>query len=75
VSRGTIETQSARPLQSIGGFRAMFDLKPPDDSVEPIDVRLFLRHRREALTETWMYQWMPPPLKERQAAIELTSTQ
>jgi glucans biosynthesis protein len=75
VSRGTIEVPSARPLQSIGGFRAMFDLRPPDDSVEPIDVRLFLRHRRAALTETWMYQWTPPSPREREAALELTSTE
>jgi glucans biosynthesis protein len=52
----------------------MFDLKPPDDSVEPIDVRLFLRRRQQALTETWMYQWTPPSPKERQAALDLAST-
>ena len=74
VSRGTIETPSARPLQSIGGFRAMFDLKPPDDGVQPIDVRLFLRRRNQPLTETWIYQWTPPPMQERQTALDLTST-
>jgi glucans biosynthesis protein len=75
VSRGTVETPSARPLQSIGGFRAMFDLKPPDQSVEPIDVRLFLRHRRQPLTETWIYQWTPPTAKERKAMLDLASTE
>ena len=74
VSRGTIETPSARPLQSIGGFRAMFDVKPPDDSMQPIDIRLFLRHRHEPLTETWIYQWTPPSPQERQVALDLTST-
>ncbi|HKU15602.1 MAG TPA: glucan biosynthesis protein D [Steroidobacteraceae bacterium] len=74
VSRGTIETPSARPLQSVGGFRAMFDLKPPDDSVQPIDIRLFLRHRQRPLTETWFYQWTPPSPQERQTALALTST-
>ena len=73
VSRGTVETPSARPLQSTGGFRVMFDLKPPDDSVEPIDVRLFLRHRNQPLTETWMYQWTPPTPKERQTALDLAT--
>ena len=73
VSGGTVETPSARPLQSTGGFRVMFDLKPPDDSVEPIDVRLFLRHRNQPLTETWMYQWTPPTPKERQTALDLAS--
>ena len=74
VSRGTIETPSARPLQSIGGFRAMFDVKPPDDSMQPIDIRLFLRHRHEPLTETWIYQWTPPSPQERQVALDQTST-
>jgi len=74
VSRGTIETPSARPLQSINGFRAMFDVRPPDDSLQPIDIRLFLRHRHQPLTETWIYQWTPPSPQERKAALELTST-
>ena len=74
VSRGTIETPSARPLESTRGFRAMFDVRPPDDSVTPIDIRLFLRHRREPLTETWIYQWTPPSPQERQIALDLTST-
>jgi glucans biosynthesis protein len=71
VSRGEIELPSARPLQAIGGFRAMFDLKPPDDSVEPIDIRLFLRRRNQPLTETWLYQWTPPPVAARKAALDL----
>ncbi len=75
VSRGTIELPSARPLQSIGGFRAMFDVKPPEDSVQPIDIRLFLRHRNQPLTETWLYQWTPPSMAERKAALELAKTE
>jgi glucans biosynthesis protein len=75
VSRGTVEVPSARPLQSIGGFRAMFDVKPPDESVQPIDLRLFLRHRNQPLTETWLYQWTPPSLQERRAALELAKTE
>ncbi len=71
VSRGTIDTPSARPLQSTGGFRTMFDVRPPDASVEPIDIRLFLRHRGQPLTETWIYQWTPPPVHEQQAALDL----
>jgi glucans biosynthesis protein len=64
---------SARPLQSINGFRAMFDVKPPDDSLTPIDVRMFLRHRNRPLTETWIYQWTPPSPQERQLALALAS--
>jgi glucans biosynthesis protein len=43
----------------------MFDLRPTDESVEPIDLRAYLRLGGQALTETWLYQWTPPPPGER----------
>ncbi len=60
-----IELTSARPLAAIDGWRAMFDLKPTDDSTEPIDLRLYLAPAGRTLTETWLYQWTPPPASER----------
>ena len=65
ASRGEVEITSARPLDSIRGFRAMFDLKLADDNPEPVNLRLFLRTGRETLTETWLYQWTPPDPDER----------
>jgi periplasmic glucans biosynthesis protein len=62
---GTVEVASARPLASIRGYRAMFDLKPADASTDPINVRLFLRTAGRTLTETWLYQWNPPPSERR----------
>jgi len=60
ISRGKTEIVSARPLDSIHGWRAMFDVVP-DANPEPIDLRLFLRDAKgRALTETWLYQWTPP---------------
>lgn len=64
VSRGDVEITSARPLSAINGYRAMFDLVP-DASQEPINIRLYLRLGEEALTETWLYQYTPPPASER----------
>jgi len=64
VSRGGVEITSARPLASIKGYRAMFDLVP-DSSSEPIDITLVLRLDGETLTETWVYQYTPPPLNKR----------
>jgi glucans biosynthesis protein len=64
ASRGGIELTSARPLASVRGWRAMFDVVP-DASTEPIALRLFLRARGQALSETWLYQWTPPPLAQR----------
>jgi glucans biosynthesis protein len=69
ASRGTVEITSARPLHSIDGFRAMFDLCPPDDRTDPIDLRLFLRKNGQPLTETWIYQWTPPDAAARRAAL------
>jgi glucans biosynthesis protein len=65
ASRGQIEITSARPLRSINGWRAMFDLRPTDESTEPINLRLFLALNGEPLTETWIYQYNPPPADQR----------
>jgi glucans biosynthesis protein len=43
----------------------MFDVKPNDDSTEPIDLRLYLRLLGQPLSETWIYQWTPPAPSER----------
>lgn len=65
TSRGEILIPSVRPLHSIKGYRVMFDLKPTDDSVAPIELRLFLRLDGQPLSETWTYQYTPPPLDQR----------
>lgn len=65
ATRGRVETTSARPLGAINGWRAMFDVVPEPTSVEPIGLRLFLRANGQALTETWVYEWVPPPPAER----------
>ena len=65
ASRGKIELTSARPLASIQGWRAMFDLRPDGDGTAPIDLRLYLQADGQPLTETWLYQWAPPPVAER----------
>ena len=65
ASRGLVEITSARPQREIKGYRAMFDVRPMDASTEPIDLRLYLRLNGEALTETWSYQWAPPPAEAR----------
>ena len=69
ASTGRIEVTSARPLTSIGGIRAMFDIVP-DDSVAPITLRVYLRGSEgQTLSETWLYEWTPPPLDERPLAM------
>ena len=65
ASRGQIELTSVRPQKENRGYRAMFDLRPTDSSTDPIELRLYLRLRGQPLTETWLYQWTPPPPAER----------
>jgi glucans biosynthesis protein len=64
TSRGRTELISARPLDSIKGYRAMFDLVP-DDSRDPIELRLYLTLGNQALSETWLYQYVPPAPEDR----------
>ena len=64
VSRGRVEITSARPLSAIDGYRAMFDLVP-DESEDPIEVRMYLSLNGEPITETWLYQYFPPAPGDR----------
>ncbi len=68
TSHGYVELVSARPLLPIKGWRAMFDLVP-EGAPGPIDLRLFLSLGGQALTETWMYQYTPPPLAEQRTYL------
>jgi glucans biosynthesis protein len=47
----------------------MFDIRPLDDSTDPIDLRIFLRRNGQALSETWIYQWNPPSPAERKTIM------
>ena len=69
VSHGQTEHVTAHYVAEIHGYRALFDVRPPEDSVEPIDMRLYLRVDGRPLTETWIYLWTPPSLKERKTAL------
>lgn len=65
ASRGRVEIASVRPLHAIKGYRAMFDLALTDDSLEPVNLRLFLSTNGQPLSETWLYQYTPPPAAQR----------
>ena len=63
-SGARIETTSARPLHAVRGYRALFDVVPTA-STDPIELRLYLSCDGQSLTETWLYQWVPPVVAER----------
>ena len=60
TSRGTVEIASARPLKSIHGYRAMFDLKLPDETRTAVELRMYLAYAGQTMSETWCHQWAPP---------------
>jgi glucans biosynthesis protein len=65
LSRGELENVSTRPLPSLPGYRVTFDLKSIGDKPQPVDMRMFLQLGKQALSETWLYQWSPPPAAEQ----------
>jgi len=69
TSRGTLEHVTAHLVPEFGGWRALFEVRLTDESTEPVDLRCFLRIHGQPLTETWIYQWVPPPPKERRAMM------
>jgi glucans biosynthesis protein len=69
TSKGTTEHITTHYVEEIKGYRALFDVRPPEDSNEIIDLRMYLRIDTRPLTETWIYQWLPPPVKDRKAAL------
>jgi periplasmic glucans biosynthesis protein len=65
----TTEHVTAHYVEEIKGYRVLFDLRPAEDSNDPIDLRMYLRIDGRPLSETWTYQWTPPPVKDRKLLI------
>ena len=55
TSRGALMNVATRFNDSIGGWRASFDLSVTDD--QPAELRCYLKVRDSAVSETWCYQW------------------
>ena len=61
TSRGTIEDVFVFQVVTTKKWRVRFDLKV--DGHEPVDLRCFLQLGDQALTETWLYQYLPLDFK------------
>jgi glucans biosynthesis protein len=57
ASLGKIDNISVQKNRFINGWRVYFELKP--DGTTPVELRCFLKHGVDTLTETWSYQWEP----------------
>lgn len=64
ASRGELSLIYAYPIATTDRWRVTFDLGigPPDQGDEPIDLRMYLRHEGQAMSETWLYQAFPSQL-------------
>lgn len=65
VSAGTIKQVEILYVEPLNGYRILFDWYPTSDAVDPVDMRLFLRTKEATLSETWLYQYFPPPPDQR----------
>lgn len=65
VSRGHLGMIQTRRFEPIQGYRAIFDWVPDKNSGEAVSIRLYLRSGDRPLTETWLYQWVPPKPTEQ----------
>jgi glucans biosynthesis protein len=57
ASRGKVIDAVALPVVGTKNWRMSFDLAV--EGAEPIDLRCYLRHEGAAMTETWLYQFLP----------------
>lgn len=53
-------------VEPFNGYRIQFDWYPTTESTDPVEMRMFLRCRGEAISETWLYQYFPPAPDKRQ---------
>lgn len=65
VTSGTIKQVEILYVEPIDGYRILFDWYPDSDATDPVNMRLFLRTKDETLSETWLYQYVPPPPDKR----------
>ena len=64
-SNGQVKDFNVLVLDDIKGYRITFDWFPTNDSVEPVELRLFIRTNDRTLSETWLYQYFPPAPDKR----------
>ncbi|MHC1480130.1 OpgD/OpgG family glucan biosynthesis protein [Frateuria aurantia] len=71
AGRGQIRDPQVLALPSEeAGFRVLFDWYPEGDSTDPVNMRCYIRSGADqaTLSETWLYQYFPPPANQRRHA-------
>ncbi|TWI52494.1 glucan biosynthesis protein [Pseudomonas duriflava] len=65
VSSGELKDFHVLWIPDIKGYRVIFDWYPTSESVDPVEMRLFIRTQGRILSETWLYQYFPPAPERR----------
>ncbi|MDU6412098.1 MAG: glucan biosynthesis protein [Yersiniaceae bacterium] len=65
VSAGRVNNIEILYVEPINGYRILFDWFPDSDKADPVEMRMFLRSHETTLSETWLYQYFPPPADKR----------
>lgn len=66
ASAGRINNIEILYVEPMNGYRILFDWYPDSDKTDPVELRMFLRSGQETLSDTWLYQYFPPPADKRQ---------
>ncbi|WP_414500109.1 glucan biosynthesis protein [Zymobacter sp. IVIA_12111.31 C1] len=64
VSWGEVRDLQVLPLPD-NGYRVLFDWYPTSQQTDPVSMRLYIVHDDSALSETWLYQYLPPAPERR----------
>lgn len=65
LSEGVAKQVEILYVAPFDGYRILFDWYPASESIEPVDMRMYLRCNNETLSETWLYQYFPPAPDKR----------
>ena len=66
ISGGRTSDIQIFQVEEFEGIRVIFDWYPTDASTDPIDMRMVLEGDGAPLSETWLYQYFPPPPEQRE---------
>lgn len=65
ASNGQVNWSTTHRMDPIQGIRAVFDWAPTSSDTLPVTLRAYLQQGDRTLSETWLYQWVPPAPGDR----------
>ncbi|EPC00334.1 hypothetical protein L861_07500 [Litchfieldella anticariensis FP35 = DSM 16096] len=65
ASTGEVRDVQLLWMDPVKSLRVLFDWYPENDLQDPVDMRMVLEADGEIISETWLYQYFPPPPEKR----------